>query len=80
LGSNAGDKNGLVMVKVVVFGDNYAPKVDCVDKSRDRATGISPRERYGVPKANVVKEEMQSGGAFEECFKASITRWIRMER
>jgi hypothetical protein len=60
------------MVKVVVFRNNYAPKVDRVDKSWDRATGISPGKRYGVPKANVVKEEMQSGGALQECIKASI--------
>ena len=63
--SNARGKYGFVMAKVVVF-DNYAPKVDCQNKSRDRATGISLGERYGVPKANVVKEEMQSRGAFKE--------------
>ena len=60
------------MVKAVVF-DDYAPKVDCIDKSRDRATDISPWEGYGVPKANVVKEEMQSRSAFEECVNAFIT-------
>ena len=59
------------MVKAAVF-DNYAPKVDCVDKSRDRATGISLGEGYGEPKTYVVKEEMQSRGAFEECINPFI--------
>jgi len=48
---------------------NYPPKIDGVDKSRDRTAGVSWRERYGVPKSNVMKEEMQRGGVFEERIK-----------
>ncbi len=72
--SDTRGKNGLVMTKVVVLGNKYAPKVDHIDKSWDGATGISPGERYGVAKANVVKEEMESRGAFKECINASIAR------
>ncbi len=72
LRSDTRRKNGLVVTEVVVLDDTYTPKVDCIDKSWDRATGISPGERYGVAKANVVKEEIQNGGAFKECIDASI--------
>jgi hypothetical protein len=48
---------------------SYPPKIDGVDKSRDRTAGVSWRERYGVPESNVMKEEMQRGGVFEERIK-----------
>ena len=44
--------------EVFALTGNYPPKIDRVDKSCDRTARISGRERYGVPKANVVKEEM----------------------
>jgi hypothetical protein len=50
---------------------NYPPKIDGVDKGRDRTPGVSWRERYGVPKPNVMKEEMQRGCVFEERIKAA---------
>ena len=69
------------MTEIVVFDNTYAPKVDYVDKSWDRATGISPGERQRVAKADVVKEEMQSGSAFNKCIKASMTKdELKMER
>jgi hypothetical protein len=33
------------MTEVVVFDHEYAPKVDYIDKSWDRATRVSPGER-----------------------------------
>jgi hypothetical protein len=33
------------MAEVAVFDNKYAPKVDYIDKSWDRATGISLGER-----------------------------------
>jgi SOS response regulatory protein OraA/RecX len=70
-GDARGD-DGLALVKFVAFTKNYSPEVNYVDKSRDWATGISHRERYGVSKASVVKEEMQSGGVFKKCIEAAI--------
>lgn len=45
--------------EVLALTGNYPPKIDRVNKSWDRAACIPWRERYGVPEADVVKEEMQ---------------------
>ena len=80
LRSNTGDKNVLVMAKVVAFDGDYGicqRSTALIRAGRDRATattGISSRgsgERYGVPKSNVVKEEVKSRD-IQKCIKAFI--------
>jgi hypothetical protein len=61
-----------VLQKIVAFAGNYPPKIDCVDESWDRTTGISWGERYGVSKADVVKKEKQRGCIFEKCIEAAV--------
>ena len=49
--------NGFALHMFVTLTVYCPPKIDCIDEGWDWTTGISRGERYGVPKASVVKEE-----------------------
>jgi hypothetical protein len=66
LSGDARSQSGFVQEKFLVLTEENSPQAHGINESRNGATGVSWRKRYGMPEAGGVKKEMRCGSILKE--------------